>query len=560
MLVYLASYPRSGNTWTRELLEHYFQHPTGSIYVAKTRVELTERYGAGLVIPQHPAGFLTRELRQRMAEDDRVLLLKTHALPFGEYFAGEKVIHIVRHPGAALWSYQHYLRDERLQAVELDGLLRGYYGFGSWSQHTEQWLGVATALGPDYFRFTYEGLHEGEEGYCTGVARLTGLPICQPLGSFPPFEHWHALRPTLARSGKRDEWQANFTERQHRLLLELHGPTMGKLGYAVEMPPPPYAAETAATLLHRVAPDQLVRLLLVRLLPRVMHTLDRGVRITRRGGWALAEAVGRVLPRNPAEPLVIHATHLKAGSQWVAGVLKYSAAPGRAVRPQADLSHFTQANLRPGALLSTIYRARPEVEAVLAGYQAPVRLFFVMRDLRDTLVSLYFSLRYSHRLMGDVGRVRAILSEMTLEEGLLYLVAGEGMSNVARIARVQQSWLNPPGGGSPRPKLQDDAPAGRGWLLVRYEDLVADELRVFRQIVDYCQIQVAPRRLARVVAGDSFTARTQRQPGQEDIMAHQRKGIVGDWRNYFTDAVRAEFKARYGQHLIDTGYEPDLDW
>ena len=189
-----------------------------------------------------------------------------------------------------------------------------------------------------------------------------------------------------------------------------------------------------------------------------------------------------------------------------------------------------------------------------------MRLFFVMRDLRDTLVSLYFSLRYSHRLMGDVGRVRAILSEMTLEEGLLYLVAGEGMSNVARIARVQQSWLNPPGGGSPRPKLQDDPPAGRGWLLVRYEDLVADELRVFRQIVDYCQIQVAPRRLARVVAGDSFTARTQRQPGQEDIMAHQRKGIVGDWRNYFTDAVRAEFKARYGQHLIDTGYEQDLDW
>jgi len=53
---------------------------------------------------------------------------------------------------------------------------------------------------------------------------------------------------------------------------------------------------------------------------------------------------------------------------------------------------------------------------------------------------------------------------------------------------------------------------------------------------------------------------TGRRPGQEDIHAHQRKGIAGDWRNHFTTRVKEVFKQRYGHVLIATGYEPDLNW
>jgi hypothetical protein len=32
------------------------------------------------------------------------------------------------------------------------------------------------------------------------------------------------------------------------------------------------------------------------------------------------------------------------------------------------------------------------------------------------------------------------------------------------------------------------------------------------------------------------------------------------WRNHFTDRVRQSFQDRYGQLLVDAGYERDLVW
>ena len=39
-----------------------------------------------------------------------------------------------------------------------------------------------------------------------------------------------------------------------------------------------------------------------------------------------------------------------------------------------------------------------------------------------------------------------------------------------------------------------------------------------------------------------------------------RKGIIGDWRNHFTEAHKRAFKNIAGQLLIDLGYEKNLDW
>ena len=51
-----------------------------------------------------------------------------------------------------------------------------------------------------------------------------------------------------------------------------------------------------------------------------------------------------------------------------------------------------------------------------------------------------------------------------------------------------------------------------------------------------------------------------RKRGQEDISTHERKGIAGDWRNYFAHAIKEKFKDLYGDLLMATGYEQDKDW
>ena len=43
-------------------------------------------------------------------------------------------------------------------------------------------------------------------------------------------------------------------------------------------------------------------------------------------------------------------------------------------------------------------------------------------------------------------------------------------------------------------------------------------------------------------------------------VGNSRKGVAGDWKNYFTPPVKEAFKRHYGSLLVDAGYESDLDW
>lgn len=57
-------------------------------------------------------------------------------------------------------------------------------------------------------------------------------------------------------------------------------------------------------------------------------------------------------------------------------------------------------------------------------------------------------------------------------------------------------------------------------------------------------------------------ASSQRQPrilldckrGEEDLMAHERKDIAGDWQNYFTQRDNDASGTRYGHLLTVAGY------
>ncbi|MBK8050880.1 MAG: sulfotransferase domain-containing protein [Anaerolineales bacterium] len=67
--------------------------------------------------------------------------------------------------------------------------------------------------------------------------------------------------------------------------------------------------------------------------------------------------------------------------------------------------------------------------------------------------------------------------------------------------------------------------------------------------------------LQRIIACNAFEHHASgRQAGEEDVHHHYRKGVVGDWRNYFTPQVTAAFRARYGALLIQLGYEKDNNW
>jgi len=267
-----------------------------------------------------------------------------------------------------------------------------------------------------------------------------------------------------------------------------------------------------------------------------------------------------------AQPTIFHITHAKAGSQWVREILKYSA-PRRFVPDEIQARQLYTRPIQVGKIYAASFISRDDFDAMLLPWSSTrfekiffkrnhcahlqnffnfrvkhnrFKTFFVVRDSRDTLVSMYFSLKISHTILLDQQRtLRETLQSMGLAEGLMYLIR----KNLKSIARIQSSWITYPPG-----------------LIVRYEDLVEDEHGVFDEIIDYCEIDINRQYLHTMIANNSFEKATGRKPGQEDISAHLRKGIVGDWRNYFTDTVKSEFKQYYGKLLIDTGYEKDLNW
>jgi hypothetical protein len=103
-------------------------------------------------------------------------------------------------------------------------------------------------------------------------------------------------------------------------------------------------------------------------------------------------------------------------------------------------------------------------------------------------------------------------------------------------------------------------PAASPSMQIRYEsmksDLAAQLQRLFKELgVDDSQ-SVA----ANCEQQASFRKMAGREAGVADPFAKARKGMVGDWRNYFTRTDGELFVKWAGRGLVDMGYEADDGW
>jgi lipopolysaccharide transport system ATP-binding protein len=243
-------------------------------------------------------------------------------------------------------------------------------------------------------------------------------------------------------------------------------------------------------------------------------------------------------PRNDV-PAVFHITHWKAGSQWIYKIL-HQCVRERIVHPKLpNNTQFLGAPVAPGTVYPTLYIEKPDFDRVAK--PLAWKKFIVIRDLRDTLISGYFSLKISHPIISDwIESFRAELQSLDTEAGILR-VMDEWLPDSARI---QQSWIT------------------AGEEILRYEDLLHDDFEILtRVVIDDCRLPVTRERLGEIVAANRFEVLTAgRRRGEEDLGAHERKGMPGDWRNHFTPRITEVFKRRYADLLVATGYERGTHW
>jgi hypothetical protein len=125
--VWLASYPRSGNTYLRSILWTCFGLQTGSIYRNDLRGDPA--------VSQQAGHFEGAAHGQFSADFLRLPLVKTHGLPVDD----RKAIYIVRNGRDCCCSLQEFCQAEGHGNVSLDEIIAGRRDFGSWSAHFLAW-------------------------------------------------------------------------------------------------------------------------------------------------------------------------------------------------------------------------------------------------------------------------------------------------------------------------------------------------------------------------------------------------------------------------------------
>ncbi|MDF3863043.1 methyltransferase domain-containing protein [Pseudomonas denitrificans (nom. rej.)] len=224
---------------------------------------------------------------------------------------------------------------------------------------------------------------------------------------------------------------------------------------------------------------------------------------------------------------LFHITHWKAGSQWILKILE-AIAPERIIRPRVGEGQLLLDPILEGAIYPTAYLTREQYDSI--DRPTGSRHFVVVRDLRDTLVSGYFSARYSHALSSTgLADLRHQLEQLSLEDGLLYLAE----TWLRGPALIQASWLQEPTG------------------VFRYEDILSQDLELMHEALNTVGgLDISTDRLKAAVEANRFDVLTGgRQAGLENTMAHERKGIAGDWQNHFSAKVKRRVEELYGPLL-----------
>lgn len=247
MIIWLASYPRSGNTYYRLLLHHAAGFESATIYDDS----LMMRIGAAGIVGHKVRSQSLDEL-QAGAEPH---FIKTHELPSD----GNPAVYVVRDGRDVLVSYAHFLNDtakskqllqrarrKLMEQIGIDAyrrtlakLIVDRQKWGGWSNHVLSWAHNRRAAVTAIVR--YEDLVA--QPFDTLRRSLEELSI-QP-DAFqdrpPDFSELHRRWPGFFRKGVTGSWREEMPDDLQELFWEQHAAAMNAFGYNRNEGPPEQA-------------------------------------------------------------------------------------------------------------------------------------------------------------------------------------------------------------------------------------------------------------------------------------------------------------------------------
>ena len=238
--IWIASYPRSGNTFLRIILRNCFQLPSYSIYHVegdKHRDPSAEALEEAPVLPGN-----WRDLLQN-ADHLSPIPIKTHGPPTDNAPA----IFIARDGRAAVHSYYHYHKKFAFEQPSLTEVIAGACQFGSWSEHYRNW---SPKTRPGTLLISYEDLVSRPQTVIPRLASFLNLPAIE--AALPQFEELQQRSPAFFRRGQNTDYLTEWTPVHMALFNQLHSTAMEDLGF----PMTPVSASTTEAVAELAQPPR----------------------------------------------------------------------------------------------------------------------------------------------------------------------------------------------------------------------------------------------------------------------------------------------------------------
>lgn len=271
-LVWIASYPKSGNTWIRAFLHNYIRQPDApydinrltDLCASDANAERYRRYDSRPASHYAVADVLRlrgQVQRDLTALDSTLVFVKTHnarlaieGVPLIAPGVSAGAIYIVRDPRDVAVSFSRHLGrsiDETIALMADPGLMTGgtdqvvFEHLGSWSLHVQSWAGRPE---PRVRVIRYETLAAAPEATFEALIRFLGQdPPAErlrrairfsALGELQAQEQTHGFIECVPEAtgaffgaGQPGHWRTVLTPAQQARLEHDHGALMRRFGY-----------------------------------------------------------------------------------------------------------------------------------------------------------------------------------------------------------------------------------------------------------------------------------------------------------------------------------------
>ena len=238
MIIWLASYPRSGNNLFASLIKQHLREKVYSIYDEVVTFPYYDISSNQVIDSVYPF-YLNSEQLQKASESDQVFFVKTHELP--QKNDSNLAVYLVRDGRDVMISYAHYIiNDKKSVPTDLNEepfewamntLINSSDQFGGWGPHVLSW----TSRSAKTIIVKYEDLISINQQLSSLNSVIKELGVEQinivDQSPLPNFDDFRSTNPVLYRKGKTGSWVTEMSPAHHLRFWECYGDAMLRMGY-----------------------------------------------------------------------------------------------------------------------------------------------------------------------------------------------------------------------------------------------------------------------------------------------------------------------------------------